>query len=263
VQMSPRIMRGSMWAESLCEDLARAPADTVAWMEQHTHLLKSDTHSGAGLLEIRGQPCFLKFYRAKSRWQRLGFRLGYARALRSFDMAGALASRGLPVPAPRACVLLPDGMLLLTAGIPGGRDLRRLWLEQPDAGLAGLLMRGAGDTVASLHRAGFAHGDCKWSNLLWNGERFFLVDLDAVRNLKFTAAAARFPLPRQLRDLARFTVDAEELGASQQQYDSFLDSYCVAAKQERELLAGGIRSSAAPIRARHAKTYAKVHKPLC
>ena len=263
MQMSPRIMRGSMWAESLCEDLARGPADTVAWMEQHTHLLKSDTHSGAGLLEIRGQPCFLKFYRAKSRWQRLGFRLGYARALRSFDMAGALASRGLPVPAPRACVLLPDGMLLLTAGIPGGRDLRRLWLEQPDAGLAGLLMRGAGDTVASLHRAGFAHGDCKWSNLLWNGERFFLVDLDAVRNLKSAAVAARIPAARQVRDLARFTVDAEELGASREQYNLFLQSYCIAAKQAPDLLVPAIRAAADPIRLRHANMYGKVYKPLC
>jgi tRNA A-37 threonylcarbamoyl transferase component Bud32 len=232
-------------------------------MEQHTRLLKSDTYSRVGLLELRYQPCFLKLYLAKSRWQRLGVRLGYGRALRSFDMAGELVSRGLPVPAPRACVQVAEGMLLLTEGILESRDLRALWLEQPQPGLAELLMRSAGETLALLHRAGFAHGDCKWSNLLWSGGQFYLVDLDSVRQLKFTAAAARSPLPRQLRDLARFTVDAEELGASQQQYDRFLDSYCVAAQQERELLAAGIRSSAAPIRARHAKIYANAHKHLC
>ena len=53
-----------------------------------------------------------------------------------------------------------------------GRDLRALWLEQPEPARAELLMRGAADTLAALHLAGFAHGDGKWSNLLWRGEGF-------------------------------------------------------------------------------------------
>ena len=237
------------------ECLARGPANTASWMEQRTRLLKSDTYSRVGLLELRGQACLLKLYLVKSPWQRLAFRLGYSRALRSFDMALALAGLGLPVPAPRACVQVEQGMLLLTQGIPDGRDLRALWLEPPEPARAELLMRGAADTLAALHRAGFAHGDGKWSNLLWCGERFLLVDLDAARQVKASPAAGLPLPPRQLRDLARFTVDAEELGATPQQYEVFLQRYAQRMSCAREDLLNAIEEPANTIRRRHARKY--------
>jgi tRNA A-37 threonylcarbamoyl transferase component Bud32 len=254
-----RTLRGSQWADALGERLSEAPAATAAWMEQHTRLLKSDTYSRVGLLELRGQPCFLKLYLAKSRWQRLGVRLGYSRALRSFDMAGEFASLGLPVPAPRACVQVAEGTLLLTEGIPESRDLRALWLEQPQPGRAEMLMRRAGETLAALHLAGCAHGDCKWSNLLWSGDRFFLVDLDAARTMNSgSGSGPRPPMQRrQLRDLARFTVDAEETGASREQYNFFLQCYCARIKCSCELLAREIKPEADSIRLRHARKYGK------
>lgn len=250
-------MRGAGWVQALGESLARGPASTVAWVEQHTRLLKSDTHSRVGLLELRGQACLLKLYLAKSPWQRLAFRLGYCRALRSFDMAQALAGRGLPVPAPRACVQVKEGMLLLTEGMPDGRDLRKLWLEPAEPGRAELFMRCAGDTLAALHLAGFAHGDAKWSNLLWRGEEFVLVDLDAVRRVKADAGALLSIQPRQLRDLARFSVDAEELGATPQQYNVFLQRYCERMQCSRELLLSELNPAASAIRRRHAKKYGR------
>jgi tRNA A-37 threonylcarbamoyl transferase component Bud32 len=255
VARAGRTLRGSLWAQALGECLAQGPDTTASWMEQRTRLLKSDTYSRVGLLELRGQACLLKLYLAKSPWQRLAFRLGYSRALRSFDMAQALADRGLPVPAPRACVQVEEGMLLLTEGIPDGRDLRALWLEQPEAGRAELLMRGAADTLAALHLAGFAHGDGKWSNLLWCGERLLLVDLDAVRQVK-AGPGAGLPLPpRQLRDLARFTVDAQELGATPPQYDIFLRRYAERMSCAREDLLSAIEDPANAIRLRHARKY--------
>jgi tRNA A-37 threonylcarbamoyl transferase component Bud32 len=250
-------MRGAVWAQALGESLARGPATTVAWMEQRTRLLKSDTYSRVGLLELQGQACLLKLYLAKSPWQRIAFRLGYSRALRSFDMALALAGRGLPVPAPRACVQVQEGMLLLTEGMPDGRDLRRLWLEPAEPGRAELLMHCAGETLAALHLAGFAHGDGKWSNLLWRGEGFFLIDLDAVRPVKADAGALLAIQPRQLRDLARFSVDAEELGATPQQYNIFLQRYCDRMHCSRELLLSELNPAASAIRRRHAKKYGR------
>jgi len=250
-----RALRGPLWAQALGEDLAQGPASIAVWMEQRTRLLKSDTYSRVGLLELRGQVCLLKLYLVKSPWQRLAFRLGYSRALRSFDMAQALAERGLPVPAPRACVRVGEGMLLLTEGIPDGRDLRALWLEQPEPGRSELLMHGAADALAALHLAGFAHGDGKWSNLLWCGERLLLIDLDAVRQVK-AGPAAGLPLPpRQLRDLARFTVDAEELGATAQQYDIFLRRYAERMSCARDDLLNAIEAPANAIRLRHARKY--------
>ncbi len=255
VARAGRTLRGSLWAQALVERLAQGPANTAAWMEQRTRLLKSDTYSRVGLLELRGRSCLLKLYLVKSPWQRLAFRLGYSRALRSFDMALALADRGLPVPAPRACVQVAEGMLLLTQGIADGRDLRALWLEQPEPARAELLLRAAADTLAALHLAGFAHGDGKWSNLLWSGERLLLVDLDAVRQVKADPAAGLPLPPRQLRDLARFTVDGEELGATPQQYEIFLQRYAERMRCAREDLLNAIEDPANAIRLRHARKY--------
>lgn len=257
-----KVIRGAHWAEHLRQCLAGSPADAVTWMEQHTQLLKSDLHSRVGLLDLQQQPCCLKLYLAKSRWQQLAFRLGLGRGARSFDAAAELIRHGLSVPAPRACLLVPEGMLLLTEGIPDSRDLRALWLSQPAADRVRQLMQCAGHTLAALHRAGYAHGDCKWSNLLWDGKQFYLVDLEAVINVGHIAGPGIPLRSRQFRDLARFTIDAEELGASQQQYDTFLHSYCTGINCARERLAAGITSAAEPIRRRHANKYGTNHRPL-
>lgn len=257
-----RPLRGDRWAERLGRVLAESSADTASWMERHTRLLKTDTFSRVGLLELQEQYCFLKLYLAKSALQRAGFRLGYGRGVHSFDAAQQLARAGLPVPSPLACLLVEEGIVLLTEGIAHSRDLRSLWLEQPSAGAARQLMTASGGALAALHRAGFAHGDCKWSNLLWNGTQLYLVDLEAVRAVR---AARNRPLPlhsRQLLDLARYTVDAEELGASPAQYSGFMDTYCSAMDSRRELVSAGMLPAAEAIRKRHRASYGRDYPPL-
>ena len=176
-----RVMRGARWVEPLREALAVAPADPAAWMAQHTRVIKSDTYSRVGLLELQQQPCFLKLYLAKSALQSLAFRLGFGRPFRSFDAAMQMRDAGLPVPLPRACLSVTAGVFLLTEAIPASQDLSALWQSYPTSTQAAQLLHCAGETLAALHRAGFAHGDCKWSNLLWGGEQFYLVDLEGVR----------------------------------------------------------------------------------
>lgn len=257
-----RSLRGDDWAARLSSALAESPADTASWMERHTRLLKTDTFSRVGLLELQGRPCFLKLYLAKSPLQLFGYRLGYGRAVRSFDAAQRLARAGLAVPSPLACLLVEEGMILLTEGIAHGRDLRALWLEQPAPAPAKQLMGAAGRVLAALHQAGFAHGDCKWSNLLWDGAQLYLADLDAVRAVK---AVRKQPLPlhnRQLLDLARYTVDAEELGASPAQYSEFMDGYCSAMDCRRELVSAGMLPAVEAIRKRHRHTYGRDYPPL-
>jgi len=262
VASADRAIRGANWAEPLRQCLAAPPVDVAAWMTQHTRLLKSDDYSRVGLLDVRGQSCWIKLYLAKSPWQRLGFQMGCGRGIRSFDAATELLRKGFSVPAPRSCLLVPGGLVLLTEGIAGSRDLRALWLAQPAVDQAERLMRCAGTCLAALHQAGFAHGDCKWSNLLWDGGQFYLVDLEAVREVKYTGAAALQLHARQLQDLARFTVDAEELGAGREPYSCFLQSYCARAHCTREQLAAGIKPAAEAIRARHAKKYGSRPQPL-
>ena len=231
-------------------------------MEQHTRLLKSDTYSKVGLLRVQQQTCCLKLYIAKSPLQRIGFRFGIGRGITAFDAAAGLLTAGLQVPTPRACLLVPEGMLLLTEGIEDSRDLRDLWLAEPTKLIASQYMQRAGEILSVLHRAGFSHGDCKWSNLLWSGETFFLVDLEDVRRVGTAHTEMTSLHARQLQDIARFTADAEALGASAGQYETFLASYCSGADSLREQLLDGIRPLVAVIRKRHQKKYGYRHGPL-
>ena len=233
-----------------------------SWMEQHTRLLKSDTYSRVGLLRVQGQICYLKLYIAKSPLQRIGFRLGIGRGITGFDAAASMLIAGLQVPTPRACLLVPEGMLLLTEGIEDSRDLRDLWLAEPTELIASQYMQRAGEILSALHHAGFSHGDCKWSNLLWSGESFSLVDLEDVRRVGTAGTEVTSLHARQLQDIARFTADAEALGASTGQYESFLGGYCIGAYDLTEQLRDGIRPLVGAIRKRHQKKYGHRYEPL-
>lgn len=256
-----RILRGEGWGARLVRHMGSSPACAVDWVEQHTRLLKSDPHSRVGLLEIEGQPCFIKLYLAKSFVQRLGFRLGYGRGLRSFAAADQLTRATVPVPQARTCLLVPEGMVLLTEAIPDTSDLRALWLAMPGLSSCLQLMGAAGAVLGRLHRAGFAHGDAKWSNLLWNGEHFYLVDLEAVRRLRTGSAHTRLHA-RQSADLARFVIDAEELGTSPEQLERFLKAYLDGAAFTREQLVSQLRPLLPPIRERHRLRYRIPPRPL-
>jgi hypothetical protein len=70
------------------------------------------------------------------------------------------------------------------------------------------------------------------------------VDLDAVRGLRLRPA-------RRARDLARFTLNAEEENVSPALYALFLDSYAQRAALPRDLLEGQIRPCLLKLRARH------------
>lgn len=257
-----RVLRGQRWAAQLQARVAQAPTDLRQWLDQHSQLLKRDRWSQVGLLELQGQPCFIKLYQAKSLPQRLGFRSGHGRAVRSFDAAQAMANAGLPVPAARACLALPGIMILLTEGLAGGRDLRALWQGAPEATQATQWLAAAGELLARLHLAGFAHGDCKWSNLLWSGEQFYLVDLEAVRQVGEPLRAASRIHPRQARDLARFTVDAERLALAPALYQLFLGSYLSRSGLSREQVTRQVLPLAEKIRARHRRKYDIVVQPL-
>ena len=228
--------------------LLSGPAEPDAWVEASARTLKSDPYSRVGLIELEQQLCYLKYYRAKSPLQKLWFRMGRGRAVAAYDAALALAANAVPVPEPRACLQVPGGSLLLTEGLRGSTDLKALWLQSPAEAAGGRLLQCAGETIARLHRAGFAHGDCKWSNLLWQGETLFLADLEAVASVAPGSA-------KQARDLARFTVNAEDLGVGEGDYERFLASYLEATGVTRDALLALVRPPLAELRGRHLQKY--------
>jgi len=243
-----RILRGNSWGERLQSELAKSSLAELDWMQQHTQLLKNDSHSRVGLITLQDRLCYLKFYNAKSTGQKILFRLGYSRGLRSFDAATELLAAGVQVPTPLACLLSPRGMMLLTEGVAGGKDLKALWQGDTEPAKRELLMSSAGHTLAVLHKAGYCHGDCKWSNFLWSTDGFYLVDLEGVKK---TAAGGK----TQARDLARFTVNAEDMGVEPECFELFLERYLQGGNHSRETIIRAIMPFLRQLRQRHKLKY--------
>ena len=223
-------MRGGEWAQALLQVLETPPEDAWAWMEQHGECLKVDPYTRAGLLEVQGRSCFLKLYRPRTGVQATVFRTRWGRPLRNYEAAGRLSAAGIAVPEPLACLRLPGAVLLLSEGLPGGDNLHQWWRSGERGERGRRVLRAVGELLAKVHAAGFAHGDCKWHNLLLYREQIFLVDLDSARRASRGDRA-------QGRDLARFTLNAEELALERADYAAFLDSYisCIGVS-ERQLM---------------------------
>ena len=217
-------------------------------MREQTEVLKADDHSLVGLVELDKSLCHLKAYRSKSSLQGVGFRLGLGRGVTAFDRALALRTAKLSVPEPRACVYKKGVMLLLTEGLEASTDLKNLWLQQPgDESLQSLMGR-SGDTLAAWHRTGFSHGDCKWSNFLVAVDAIYLVDLESVRPTTVEGGGAT-------RDLARFVVNAEDMGLSQAHFSAFMTNYCQAVGLDENAVVARILPRVKALRHRHLRKY--------
>ena len=257
-------LRGAGWGETLLQMLPHGAVDLTAWMDEKTRVLKRDRHSQVGLLEVAGRYCYLKFYKHKSLLQRQLFKRGVCRGARSFDNALRLADAGIAVPQPLCCLLVPEGLLLLTEGFTDSVDLKTLWLQPPEPETLEQLLPRVGVALGGLHSAGFSHGDCKWSNFLLvrrqeggkqeysgsevnagTGELILLIDLEDVK-----PRGAGF-----LRDFARFTVNAEDMGLSPEHYRAFLESYCDQRGLNCDALISASLRQVVKLRRQHQKKY--------
>ena len=245
---SYRVLRGQAWAHVLCSAIGPAGEDIGGWLSEHTQVLKQDEHSQVGLLQLAGELCYLKLYRPRSTLQQLRFRLGRGRAVQNFDSTAALRTAAVPVPEARACLLAPGGMLLLAQGIAQASDVHTLLQRGCPGEMQENILRQAAHALARLHQQGFAHGDCKWSNMLWAQEKFYLVDLDAV-------VAARVGSARQARDLARFTLNAEEQALQPSVYEKFLQEYLQLMSLSRQDLMRAMLPPLQKLRLRHQLRY--------
>ena len=196
--MSPRLrfiagdpaLRNSL--APLLLDPARAGDALTLLREQpgHRRLVRARLASG--------QRVFLKHFvrrrgrhRLREAWKRA---LGLEAARREWRALVALHARGVAVPEPLALAELDDGELVIATRFLEGRTLKQALAEQPTARRA--LLRAVADLVASLHAAGWAHGDLHHGNVLVGDGCVWLLDLQAAR-----AAHTRFARQRDLGEL--------------------------------------------------------------
>lgn len=250
------VVRGDHRGRQLKSVLADFAGCEMDWMEQHTTLLKSDTHSRVGLFQLEDELCYLKFYQSKSAGQKFLFRLGYSRAMHSFNAAEKLLESNVSVPAPLSVLRLSSGMMLMTEGLSAALDLKAAWQGGLEEQQRNLMMENAGSAIARLHGSGYYHGDLKWSNLLWIGSEFYLVDLESVGTAISNPGEKSFAV-RHARDLARFIVNAEDLGISPEYFEVFFTRYLGEMKLSRERVIQAVMPPLQQLRKRHEQKYGK------
>lgn len=115
--------------------------------------------------------------------------LGLAAARREWRALVSLHARGVKVPEPLALAALEGGELVIATRFLEGRTLKQTLAERPGGRRA--LANSVGDLVASLHAAGWTHGDLHHGNLLVGAGGVWLLDLQAALPLRGAAARWR------------------------------------------------------------------------
>ena len=204
---------------------------------------------------MAGESCFAKLYLPRNRLHARLLRSARGRPVRSQNAARDLLRADVRVPEPRGCLWLGDAALTLAEGVVEGETLQQRWQTLTDPPARHQLLSSVSESLARLHKAAYSHGDCKWSNLLCQGQRVYLVDLDAVR-----------PAPvgsrRQARDLARWTLNAEELSVVPGDYRIFLDSYFSTLGAPREAIIVRMLPQLYRLRERHRRQYGETGRAL-
>jgi len=235
------------WGQGLLSALPADQAGVGQWLCQQGRLLKSDKTSLACLLELQNEACFAKLYRHKHSLRALFPAITARRSRNAFSVGSAMHRDGVNVVEPLCCLLLPEGALLLTQALEATDSLAVTWYRLCPTEREAHLLACAG-AIAAMHGRGYAHGDCKWQNLVPAGGRCFLVDLDAARQ---SAVGSKW----QVRDIARFTVNAEEQSVDAAAFSPFLDAYFDAVQSDRERFLAAVAEQAQVFRRRHRHRY--------
>ena len=149
----------------------------------HRRLLRAQLASG--------DPVFLKHFAPGRHRVREAVKraLGLQAARREWRALVSLHARGVAVPEPLAFAELEGGEFVIATRFLAGRTLEQTLAEQPTGRRA--LLHAVGDLVASLHAAGWTHGDLHHGNLLVGAGGVWLLDLQSALPVRAAFAQAR------------------------------------------------------------------------
>lgn len=208
--------------------LAAKPDDLLPLLDDWPPEVQQPLRDHAKVQAFVHQGLFVKCFRYQGlrRWAaRLGRERGYA----GLEAAARLRAAGIATPAGVA-LLQEQGLRrswLLTELLDEAVNCHQLGEEGLSAALRQQLFVAGMELLRQLHLAGFAHGDFKWANLMWQSqaEKLWLIDLDGVHSSGIGRRA-------QLRDVARFFVNADELGVPHDALRQAFADYCASLSLE-------------------------------
>lgn len=163
------------------------------------------SRGGVRRVETTGGALWIREYRRGGALAHLmGDRyLSSRRGLREAALLQDLHRAGLPVPEPLFLGITSGIWVRMRLGTreSSGRPLTRVLRAGPHERRAA--MRGAGSALRRLHDAGIRHGDLHLDNILWDGARAVLLDLDHARRAGARGGLDRNDRWRELMRLLR------------------------------------------------------------
>jgi len=166
--------------QSLLELLAN-PDQQIAQGERY----KLGGSASVTRIDWHGRALVLKRYNIKSPWHALKRALQESRALHSWRQAHRLLMYGIATPKPLAVIEqrrfgLRGRAYLLTEHCKG-TDLIACLADYQQSSPPEIYLKALEQLFKSLIRAQISHGDLKGHNLLWQGDNWSLIDLDAMQ----------------------------------------------------------------------------------
>lgn len=163
----------------------------------HGQLIKHDRTSTVASIDAEGQAWIVKRYNNRGLLHSLRMCVGGARAKKAFYRGLLLQSLDIATPEPLFYVIKYRLGLPYTSYIVNVRSQGEPLCDLFDRGQISTddwaqAMTQAEDLVGRLHRLGITHGDLKSPNLLFDGIRLEVIDLDSLRVHRWQQAFRRF-----------------------------------------------------------------------
>ena len=227
-------------------------ANVNRWIKQNRNLLADVSWPGSGKSVI------LKKYQPRGVFSSLRLMQGLPRALRHWNSAWLLDSRGISTPRPLLIAMPESGRgqgLVATTCIRGFVHVRDVFGRDSEAtGTVGVhdvsmdvaeFARICGQYVRQVHDRGIVHRDLSGANILvpstWDGSRdnlaaeFCLVDVNRVRDVGLNELTIqlrfqdleRLMVPDQCLDdyFAGYAGDSEEIQNERSRFDRYRNAY--------------------------------------
>lgn len=180
------------------EPPARGNSSEVLKHDRTTTVIASSIAHGSALL-----PCIVKRYNAKSAWHRISRAVRESRAARCWRMSFKFAAAGVYIPKPlymfeQRFFGFRRGAYFASQRIKGD-ELLTVFAEL-DESAKRKVVEAVRTFFWQLESARLSHGDLKASNLIWDGEHLWAIDLDAACE-HYSRAAWR---KANLKDRRRF-----------------------------------------------------------
>ncbi|WP_434579560.1 phosphotransferase [Pseudomonas sp. Z5-35] len=202
------VQRGPFGLRAICRDeeaVMTSVLDQADSLLDQGHMYKTGGSASVGKVDVGGRSLLIKRYNIKNfaHWLKRFWRP--SRAWHAWREAHRLTFLGIATPRPLALLekrflWLRCGAYLVTEHLSGPDIIKRLAPYVENGEIPETELLALDRLFADLIRERISHGDFKGHNLLWQDDRWMLIDLDSMCQHRTQASFA----PAYARDRARF-----------------------------------------------------------